>query len=85
MHITQKNFNLNDRVHIIDDVFYLINNQKLPVSFALNILEYIPEEESYLPWKFAIKHLREIFNNIEDDSPIYAKFRVYLCYHLCLK
>jgi hypothetical protein len=57
-------------------VFYLVNKQKLHVSYALNILEYLPVEESYLPWKFAIKHLREFLKNIEDDSPTYAKFRV---------
>jgi hypothetical protein len=73
-----KAFSVNERVQIIDDIFFLVNNQNLPVSFALNILEYIPNEDNYLPWKFVIKHLREFLNNIEDDSSVYAKFRVSL-------
>ena len=67
---------MNERASIIDDVFFLVNNDKLSISFAFNILEYLPEEENYLPWKFAIKNLRKIIRNIEDDSPTYSKFRV---------
>jgi hypothetical protein len=72
----EKALGLNERVQIIDDTFYLINNQILSISYGLNLIEYIPNEDSYLPWKFAIEHVRRIIRYIEDDSQIYSKFRV---------
>jgi aminopeptidase N len=71
-----KSLNVNDRVQIIDDAFYLANNQKMPISYALNILEYIPREDNFLPWKYVIKSVKKIINLIEDDSQVYSKFRV---------
>jgi hypothetical protein len=65
-------------VQIIDDVFYLVNKQKLPISYALNMLEYIPNEENFLPWSYALKHVRKFLELIEDDSQEYLKFREYL-------
>lgn len=63
-------------MQIIDDAFYLVNNQKMPISNALNILEYIPREDNFLPWKYLVKNVKTIINYIEDDSKIYSKFRV---------
>ena len=68
--------NVNDRVQIIDDAFYLANNQRMSISIALNILKYIPKEDNFLPWKYAIKNVKTILNYIEDDSQVYSKFRV---------
>ena len=61
---------------MIDDAFYLSNNGKLPIWITLNMLEYLPYEESYLPWKFAIDNIKSLVSYIQDDSPIYANFRV---------
>lgn len=74
----KKSFNVHDRVQIMDDVFYLINNQLLPITYGLNMLEYLPKENKYLPWKFSIGHIKKILNYIEDDSQVYSKFRVSL-------
>ena len=50
----------------------------MPISYALNILEYIPREDNFLPWKYVIKSVKKIINLIEDDSQVYSKFRVNL-------
>ncbi|CAF0715734.1 unnamed protein product [Brachionus calyciflorus] len=73
-----KSFNVNERVQIIDDVFYLINNQHLSIRTGLNMLEYLKRETRYLPWKFAVDHIKKIFSYIEDDSQIYSKFREFI-------
>jgi hypothetical protein len=67
---------LTDRIQLIDDSFYLANNQHLSITTALDVLEYIVEEDHFLPWKYAIKHIKKIIMFIEDDSAVYAKFRV---------
>ena len=71
-----KTLSVNLRAQIIDDVFNLINNQALSINFGLKLIEYLPNEDNYLPWKFAIEHLRKIIKHAEDDSQIYSKFRV---------
>ena len=71
-----KTLGINERAQILDDTFYLINNQVLPISFGLSLIEYIPNEDSYLAWKFVIEHIRKIIRFIEDDSQVYSKFRV---------
>lgn len=71
-----KSIGVNERAQIIDDVFYLVNNQIMPISYGLNLLEYISKENRYLPWKYAIKHIKTILDFVEDHSQIYAKFRV---------
>ena len=78
-----KAFGVNERAQIIDDMFYLINSQVLSIADGLSLVEYIPNEDSYVPWKYAIEHLRRIIRFIEDDSQIYSKFRVQftLCLH----
>lgn len=72
-----KSFNVNERIQIIDDIFYLINNQFLPIRYGLNVLDYLKRETRYLPWKAAIDHIKKIFSYIEDDSQIFSKFRVF--------
>lgn len=57
-------------------MFYLINNQILPISYGLNILEYLPRENKFLPWKYAVEHVKKILSYVEDDSQIYSKLRV---------
>jgi hypothetical protein len=71
-----KSMSVNLRTQLIDDMFYLINNQKLSISFGLNLIEYLPNEDNYLPWKFTLEHIKKILKFIEDDSQIYSKFRV---------
>lgn len=71
-----KSFTLNERVQIIDDAFYLVNQEKLPISVALDLFDYLPAEENFLPWKYAVHNIRKIIRNIEDDSPTYSEFRV---------
>ena len=63
---------------MIDDAFYLSNYGKLSISITLSILEYLPIETSYLPWKIAIDNIKSLVSNIQDDSSIYASFRVFL-------
>lgn len=71
-----KSIELNDRIQLIDDAFYMMNNGRLPISIALGILEYIPSETKYLPWKYTIEHVKTIIAFIEDDSQVYSEFRV---------
>lgn len=49
------------------------------------MLEYLPIETSYLPWKLTIDNIKLLINYIQDDSAIYANFRVGLlyCSNLC--
>ncbi len=63
---------------MIDDSFYLSNNGKLSITVTLNMLEYLPIESSYLPWKFAIDNIKSLISYIQDDSSIYASFRVFI-------
>jgi hypothetical protein len=77
---TSKELGLSDRNQLIDDSFYLSNNGKLSVRVALNILEYLPNENSYLPWKLAIDHIKVLLSYIEDDSSVYGNFRVQKCF-----
>lgn len=67
---------VDERAQIIDDMFYLVNNQMIPISYGLNLLQYISEENRYLPWKYAVKHIKTILDYVEDHSQIYSKFRV---------
>ena len=65
-----------ERVQLIDDMFYMVENNKLPISYALDLIEYLRNEASYLPWKFVIKHLKKLISDIEDDSNTYLMLRV---------
>lgn len=42
------------------------------------MLDYLKQENRFLPWKFVIDQIKKIFTYIEDDSQIYSKFRVCL-------
>lgn len=63
-------------------MFFLINNQFLSIRYGLNLLDYLKQENRFLPWKFLIDQIKKIFSFIEDDSQIYSKFRVYLILNL---
>jgi hypothetical protein len=69
-------FNLFDRNQIIDDSFYLSNYGRLSINVALDLIEYIPYERYYLPWKLAIDNLKHLISYIQDDSSTYGVLRV---------
>ncbi len=78
----KQSFDVNERVQLIDDMFHMAETGELPVAYALDTLEYIRDEESYLPWRFAVKHLKRLIAHIEDDSSsTYVMLRVSRALH----
>ena len=73
-----KSFDVNERVQIIDDVFYLANNQRISITTALDVIQYIPNEDKFLPWKFLVNNIKRVIGFIEEDSLIYSNLRDYL-------
>lgn len=76
--LNHKSLAVNERVQIIDDVFYLANSQRVPITTALKVLEYIPYEDKYLPWRFLVDNVKRLVSSIEDDSLIYSNLRDYV-------
>ena len=49
-----------NRAHLIDDAFALAAVELLPYTTAFNLIEYLPNEDNYVPWSSAFKVLSYI-------------------------
>lgn len=70
-------FSSADRASFIDDAFALARAQLLDYKVALNLTQYLKNEEDYLPWQRAISAVTYIISMFEDDKEIYPMIEKY--------
>ena len=56
------------RARIISDAFALAASDDLSYKTALNVTEYLPQENSYAPLSVALDGLVNIYNRLDDSD-----------------
>jgi hypothetical protein len=77
--LDHNSLDVNERVQIIDDLFHLANSQRISLATALPLLDYMPREHQFLPWRFLVDNVKRLVECVrEEDSLIYSRLREYL-------
>ena len=65
------------RAELINDAFGLAQAGEVDVTKALELIEYLSNEEAYFPWVTTISRLR-YFSEMIDSTSVYSNFQKYL-------
>ncbi|XP_056133553.1 thyrotropin-releasing hormone-degrading ectoenzyme-like [Lampris incognitus] len=71
LHNNPEIISVGNRAGLIDDAFNLARAGRLPQSIPLQIIGYLPQEHSFLPWHAASRalyHLDKLLDRTEDYS-----------------
>ncbi|XP_031557066.1 glutamyl aminopeptidase-like [Actinia tenebrosa] len=79
-HIHTGAFTEADRYGLIDDAFNLARGGRLNITTALNLIGYLRNETSYLPWLAVHKNLEYILGILPVDSNVYRQLKRFLAY-----
>lgn len=72
-----KNINTINRAQLIDDAMDLAWTGEQDYGIALAMINYLKQEDEYIPWKSALDNLR-LVNRLLIRSPLYGVFKAYI-------
>lgn len=72
-----KSIHTINRAQLIDDAMDLAWTGEQDYGIALAMINYLRQEDEYIPWKSALDNLRNI-NRLLIRSPIYGVFKAYI-------
>lgn len=64
-----------NRAYLIDDAFSLAGAEILPYTTAFSLIEYLPNEEHYVPWSSAFRSLNYI-GRMFSHTKNHGKYKV---------
>ncbi len=67
-----------ERVQLVDDLFRLADERRLPMRTALSLLAYLPRETAFLPWRLLAAHLATLLRRVADQPAVYSLLRAHL-------
>lgn len=70
-----------NRAQLIDDAMDLAWTGEQDYGVALAMINYLQQEDEYIPWKSALDNLRSI-NRLLIRSPLYGVFKAYISHIL---
>ncbi|KAJ6634675.1 Phosphatidylinositol 3-kinase catalytic subunit type 3 [Pseudolycoriella hygida] len=72
-----------NRAQIIDDSLNLARGNYVDIKFVLSLLEYLQNEENFLPWKTALRNLDVMSSRFNaTDVGVYEKFMLQLLHNV---
>lgn len=72
-----KNIHIINRAQLIDDAMALAWTGEQDYGIALAMINYLSQEDEYIPWKAALDSLRSV-NRVLLRSPLYGVFKAYI-------
>lgn len=72
-----KNIDIINRAQLIDDAMDLAWTGEQDYGIALAMINYLKQENEYIPWKAALDNLRRV-NRLLIRSPLYGVFKAYI-------
>lgn len=72
-----KNIHTINRAQLIDDAMDLAWTGEQDYGIALAMINYLKQEDEYIPWKSALDNLRNV-NRLLIRSPLYGVFKAYI-------
>lgn len=72
-----KKINSLNRAQLIDDAMDLAWSGEQDYGIALAMINYLHQEDEYIPWKSALDNLRTV-NRLLMRSPLYGVFKAYI-------
>uniref|UniRef100_A0A915PPH7 Aminopeptidase n=1 Tax=Setaria digitata TaxID=48799 RepID=A0A915PPH7_9BILA len=58
------------RARILDDAFALAEANYISYEIPLNLTQYLPKEDEFLPWRMALNGFSIILQNFDDDPEV---------------
>ncbi|GAB0087436.1 Aminopeptidase [Sergentomyia squamirostris] len=67
---------VSDRSQLLNDVFYLADSTAISYEVALNLTQYLKNEDQYVPWVVAASRLQNVYNLMyqTDLVPLIEKY-----------
>lgn len=76
-------FSVSDRAHLLNDAFSLAESTQIDYRIALDLTNYLVNENSYVPWSVAASKIGGLKNYLYY-SDLYSQFKVGSLYQIIL-